>query len=429
MLAKCIEECEQSIMFFDELLKELVNEEAIELKLRRFYEYSASFALANETPVIEVPHPNFFLIQSPSFTFMNSNSSKQTPYLGNMTPNFNAEATNLTFPGQTSSKPGVITEDLPPNQSGRNSSTNPMRRSYWRENIDSNRARINESSETIGNKVRIDDGWTLEKLAQSFDEDENIPKISNKKKYNQLMESARKSLPFKVDIPETNYDHMGNIERTISDIPVKNDNISEEFEDGEAYFGESDSDDNYEITDHSSNESSNNLSHEIQYRDENGNIVSHGQNINMSKFIDDHRGPAKSIEKEDNFNGNFLSMLSGNKTPTQYFVLDHHNMSNQNLTPGVRMFCNNKRIPRWAENKDRVTKKLFKQKQSTLHLNTFGVMRPITNLNLECIMGAEPKSPLNRSESILWLTPESMDRRGQKANVSKVMQNMNMNIL
>ena len=81
MLAKCIQECEQSMMLFDGLLNELVNEEALELKLRRFYDYSASFALVPEPPVIEAPSQNFFLIQSPSFTFMNSNSSKQTPFL------------------------------------------------------------------------------------------------------------------------------------------------------------------------------------------------------------------------------------------------------------------------------------------------------------------------------------------------------------
>lgn len=415
-------------MLFDGLLNELVNEEALELKLRRFYDYSASFALVPEPPVIEAPSQNFFLIQSPSFTFMNSNSSKQTPFLGNPTPSFNPEGTNLTFPGNSGTRAQAL-EELPPIRSVRQSSTNPMYPPARQEQDGSNKGRTNESAETVGNKIKINDGWTLERLAQNYDENENIPKISNKKKYNQLIESARKSLPFKVHIHEDNSVSQQQIERTVSDIVMQNENVDEEFDEAEAFFYESGSEDNYEITEHSSNESSNNLSHHIEYRDENGNKVSNPNQLNMSKFIDGHSNHSKPKEKEDNFNGNILSMLSGNKTPTQYEVVSGHETPSRIQTPQFRIYYNRKKIPRWAENFELVKKRLIKQKQTNLHLTTFGVMRPIANLNLECIMGAEPKSPINRSDSIMWLTPESLDRKGQKVNVSKAMQDVRANKL
>jgi hypothetical protein len=427
MLVKCIEESEQTMKFFEELVNDLVSPASIELKLRRFYDYSAGYALVNEMPAYEAPQQNFFLIQSPSFTFMQSNSSKNGNRLGNPTPNFNAEISNLAFPGQTMSKPGLVPDNLPPNNQSRSSSTNPMRPYQKRENTNGNCSFANQSSDTLNNKIKVDEGWTLEKLAQNFDECEQIPEITNKQQYDELMKSARKSLPFKVNIQEPHYPDLNIMEGRISDIPVQNDNISEEFEDGEGYFDGNDSDYNFEITSHSSNETSNGPSESFVYRDENGNEIGIEGGQNMSKFIEDHQNSDNRNDKDENMHPKILNMLSGNKTPTQYCVIDKQTTPSQNFTPQVRrLYYGNKKIPRWAEDMEEISRIAHEQKKTGLHFSTFGVIVPITNLDIEAILGPLGDKNIDRSESIMWLTPESIDRRGQKANVAKVMRQVNM---
>ncbi len=416
---KSMMECEQSLQHFGELLSELTSEKNIELKLRRIYEYCSQYATIDEAPILETSEQNLLLMENSPGDFLAEESLQNDNAFGKLTPDFPREPLDDDWQGQSILRPEAIFEKIRSKESLKGSSTKHMRSPRDNQNFDCNIDIVRKNSRPSNGKIRFESGMTLQKLAQNFDDNDLTPQIPNEAECIELMKSLRKSLPFKLYLSENTSPSLSSLEISMSEIIPYDISLSDALD--AKGSGDVDSDCNYEITDHSLSESSNQSFKNFEYRDELGQRTDSERIGNMTRFINYHRGPNKAA----NFNDHLLQFVFGKKSPDT-FVIQNENAPNRAHSPLPRLFYGSKQIPRWAEAPEKIAKTISIQKETGLHFATFGVMEPISQLNLEDILGPSEENRIARSESVIWLTPESTDRRVKRMSDDRAMQNISM---
>lgn len=181
-----------------------------------------------------------------------------------------------------------------------------------------------------------------------------------------LMSSARKSLSFLM--------HQENISAICDGGGAAE--YNSEAEDGLGPVDE------YAITDHSSNESSNNLTYAYCYCNAKGEPLK-GESLGSASF-------SRFLEEEQR------ALERGGRKASPPPV-------------GQRfLYCNGKRVPEWASDLEALTKVVAEQKTSgKVFLEAFGELQAVDNLNLECVFGVTVEGNSRRGESAMWNTPES----------------------
>ena len=150
-------------------------------------------------------------------------------------------------------------------------------------------------------------------------------------------------------------------------------------------------DQSYNMTDYSSNESSNNITHEYCLRDP-------LDSPSVSRIVDSSFNLLS--EKEDtSFNSKTSSFFKTSKEQLK--------QARSRQPNNKRLYCNNKLVPRWAEKISEVAIQAAAQKEQKSYLKSFGVLRGIDCLNLECVFNIENDEYNQRGESAIWNTPES----------------------
>lgn len=205
--------------------------------------------------------------------------------------------------------------------------------------------------------------------------------------FQKLMNSARKSIS--VVVP--NISSESNMISHFSQL----DKFQEDYDSGieDAFLPGPCTEEQYDLTEYSSNESSNNFTYEYCYRNEKGEVIEPDSKVSVSfvKFLEcEQRILDEKIQSLNPPNANSSCELFSKAKETRL------------------LYCNSKKIPSWACDLEEVSRQTLEQKKSPqIFLDAFGVFKGINNLNLEHVLGTSVDGNSHRGESALWNTPEN----------------------
>ncbi len=79
---------------------------------------------------------------------------------------------------------------------------------------------------------------------------------------------------------------------------------------------------------------------------------------------------------------------------------------------GKELFCNKKKVPKWAEDKQEIARIAIGQKKLKKQDKVFGVLLKYNNISLTSIFNQRKEDYEVRGESVFWNTPKSIqDKR------------------
>ena len=194
------------------------------------------------------------------------------------------------------------------------------------------------------------------KLVNNFLEEENS-KFSKKKN------TIEKSQEFEYPKNPNNKINLLNLKKKEKRLQFPKDEINPE--------------NNYELTDHNSDEES---FEEIEffYKNEKGETISNENGVSFLKHLSS--SSSENFSKKDK---------------------------------KIKLFCRDKKIPEWAVDLEKVKKNHFEQLENNLHSKVFGIFSKYRNINLSAIFNIDKDDYAKRGDSV-WNTPKSEGGQGSR---------------
>jgi hypothetical protein len=420
MISDWLQECEKAMVLYEDKLDVFVNEDILEQKIRNYFEYSLQYISISDPFVFDVPRNVLQNQQSPVFnTFMGSNSSK---------PSKGDEKKSPNFVSGLISNQNIISADFNANKALLDpqqhvNQFNPLRQAV---HLQGKSKSLDVEQATLPPIFSEEDVYGFNNLFTQKMAEVKDKQVEDNPDYKSLLDSARKSLDFLI---KHSYDEDSSmhIDEKISEIskPVKR-NYDSEIDDNFL----SDEQDNYDITEYSSNESSNNVTYEYCYKDEEGNTIENDpkNSSRFFRFLEDQKESRPQNTYENRKNGLMFNFKNSENFSNNNARIERREDRKQQSSSKKFLYCNSKKIPKWAEDLDEVQRVCTEQKKRNLHLETFGKFKRVDNLNLECVFGVHNDGYSRRGDSVLWNTPESVENHVHRQKLSSII-NANPNFL